>query len=364
MAVANSRRRDILVGLFVVVALAAGLVMVVLLGSEQGIFRPRFELRATFANVSGLRAGAPVFVAGLNVGSVRTLQFAPPAEEGEVAARVEVVLDVDARYNTQIRTDSVATVGSVGLLGDKSVEITVGSLSAAELGDGGQIRTAEPLGITEVLDELQPMARKLDQILGDIAIVTGDLANADSPLMQSMNSLSSILVKVDEGRGVAGRVVNSEEFADEFEALVEEANGLLAETTAAVSEVRRATEDLPATMASVRAVSSDVEELAIALRESAARFPAITEDIAITVSNLKSGSASVPAIAAGANRGVRRANEVVDAASRTIFLRGLVAEEKGAPPQTASMEFGLPDAGTLPASAPQEGGGAVPEELQ
>lgn len=329
-----------------VAALAASLVMIVLLGSEQGIFRPRFELRAIFSNVSGLRAGAPVFVAGLNVGSVRKLQFAPPAVEGEVAARVEVVLDVDARYQAQIRSDSVATVGSVGLLGDKSVEITVGSLGAAELGDGGLLVTAEPVGITEVLDELQPMARKLDQILGDIAVVTGDFANPDSPLIRSMDSLSSILAKVDEGQGVAGRVVNSEEFADEFEDLVEEANALLVETTAAVSEVRQAAEDLPATMASVRAVSADVEELAIALRESAARFPAITEDVAITVSNLKAASASAPAIAAGANRGVRGANRVVDAANRTATALGLASEESGTPPQTGSMDFVLPSAAT------------------
>ena len=174
MAATKSRRRDILVGLFVVAALAASLVMIVLLGSEQGIFRPRFELRAIFSNVSGLRAGAPVFVAGLNVGSVRKLQFAPPAVEGEVAARVEVVLDVDARYQAQIRSDSVATVGSVGLLGDKSVEITVGSLGAAELGDGGLLVTAEPVGITEVLDELRTSGKLDDDLAEKIAGIVND----------------------------------------------------------------------------------------------------------------------------------------------------------------------------------------------
>ena len=175
MALAQQRRRDILVGMFVLMALGAGLFLVAILGSEQGIFRARFELRATFVNVNGLRAGAPVFVAGLNVGSVRTLQFAAPlgaqdAREGSVASLVEVLLDVDARYREQIRADSVASVGSVGLLGDKSIEITVGGLDAPELGDGESLITEEPVGLTDMLDQVQPMAENLDQILGDLAV--------------------------------------------------------------------------------------------------------------------------------------------------------------------------------------------------
>jgi phospholipid/cholesterol/gamma-HCH transport system substrate-binding protein len=345
MAASNQRRRDTLVGLFVLVALGAAMVMVVLLGSEQGIFRQRFELRAIFANVSGLREGAPVFVAGLNVGSVRHLAFAAPDEEGVIAARVEIVMDVDSRYHAQIREDSVATVGSVGLLGDKSIEITVGSLESPELGDGGELRTAEPLGLTEILDQLQPMARKLDNILIDISAITGNISNPHSPLMRSIDSLSSVLDKVDTGQGVASRVVNSEEMADELEAVIEEAGALLVETTSAVTEVRRATQDLPATMASVRAVSADVEELASALRESAARLPAITDDIAVMVSNLRDASGSFPSIAARADRGVRRAGEVVDAAGQTIFLRGYMQEETRSLPQSSGVEFPTGDAG-------------------
>lgn len=343
MAASNQRRRDTLVGLFVLVALGAAMVMVVLLGSEQGIFRPRFELRAIFANVSGLREGAPVFVAGLNVGSVRQLAFAPPDQEGVVAARVEILMDVDARYHAQFRKDSVATIGSVGLLGDKSIEITVGSLALAELRDGDELLTVEPLGLAEILDQLQPMARQLENILVDISAITGNISNPNSPLMRSIDSLSNVLAKVDTGQGLAGRVVNSEAMADELTAVIEEAGALLTETTRAVTEVRRAAEDLPATMASVRAVSADVEELAIALRESAARLPAITDDVALTFTNLRDASLSFPSIAARADRSVRRAGEVVDAAGRTIFLRGYMQEETQSLPQSSGVEF--PSAG-------------------
>ena len=349
MAKVQQRRRDVLVGLFVLAALSAGLFLVAILGSEQGIFRPRFELRAVFVNVNGLRAGAPVFVAGPNVGSVRSIRFSEPdelarAQEGMAASLVEVVLDVEARYATQIRADSRASVGSVGLLGDKSIEITVGRLDSPELLDGESIETEEPVGLTDMMSQVQPMAENLDQILADLAVVTGSLSTPESPLMQAIESLSSVLDKVDSGKGTAGAILNSEKMAGKISRILDEASSLLVESTAAVEEVRIAAEQLPATMDSVRAVSADVEALANALREGAGRVPEISANLAEAAVNLREASESLPSIAATANVGVRQATEVVDAASRTIFLRGQMEPEVVRVPQAVGQEFPLPEA--------------------
>ena len=348
MSKVPQRRRDVLVGLFVLAALSAGLFLVAILGSEQGIFRQRFELRAVFVNVNGLRAGAPVFVAGLNVGSVRSIRFALPdegarARDGMVASLVEVVLDVEARYAPQIRADSRASVGSVGLLGDKSIEITVGSLDSPELLDGEALVTEEPVGLTDIMGQVQPMAANLDQILADLAVVTGSLATPESPLMQAIESLSSVLAKVDSGTGTAGAILNSEEMAAKVSRILDEASALLVESTAAVEEVRMAAEELPATMDSVRAVSADVEELATALREGAGRIPEISANMAEAVENLREASESLPSIATTANVGVRQATEVVDAAGRTIFLRGQMNPQVKRAPQAAGDSFPLPE---------------------
>ena len=82
-----------------------------------------------------------------------------------------------------------------------------------------------------------------------------------------------------------------------------------------------------------------ISRLAIALRESAARLPAITDDAAIAVTNLRDASVSFPSITARADRGVRRAGEVVDAAGRTIFLRSYMQEETRSLPQSSGAEF-------------------------
>lgn len=328
MAKDSERRRETVVGLFVLVAIGVAVFMVVMLGSEQRIFEERFGLRGIFGNVSGMRVGAPVFVAGLNVGTVEKLRFVEPGQARRVApgpgqrdadaalvAEIEVLMKIEERYRPQIRDDSVATVGSVGLLGDKSIEISVGSAESPMVEPGSVITTVDPLSLTAVLDEVQPMATKLDQILGDISILTGQMTSEDSALMNGLDSLSHILQKIDRGEGTIGQLVNSP-------TTVEELDDLLASARDALAEIRDATVDLPPTMASVRQVAAEVEQLSVSLRRSAERFPTITADLQQIVENLRLASESLPTLSVQAEQGVRKASDVFDAAGQSILLRG------------------------------------------
>lgn len=328
MAKDNERKRETIVGLFVLVGIGVAALMILLLGAEQRIFEERFQLRAVFGNVSGMRSGAPVFVAGLSVGTVEQLRFVPPGqgrrqdtgeEDAEPArdrvAEIEVVMKVEERFRQQIRVDSVATVGSVGLLGDKSIEISVGSAAEPMVEPGAVLRTVDPMSLTEVLDEVQPMATKLDTILGDISILTGQMSSEESTLMTGLDSLSNILQKVDRGEGTIGALVNDSTTVDELDQLLESAR-------AAVSEIRVATEDLPPTMASIRQVAAEVEELSVSLRKTAERFPAIAADLEEIVENARLTSQSLPTLGVQAEQGVRKASDVFDAAGRSILLRG------------------------------------------
>ncbi|MDG2306442.1 MAG: MlaD family protein [Candidatus Binatia bacterium] len=328
MAKDSERKREMIVGLFVLFGVGAAVFMVVMLGSEQRIFEDRFQLRAIFGNVSGMRVGAPVFVAGLSVGTVEQLRFvqpgearrqdpggpgAPPAEDR--VSEIEVVIKIEERFRQQIRQDSIATVGSVGLLGDKSIEVSVGSASEPVVEPGAVLTTVDPLSLTDVLDEVQPMAKKLEQILGDISILTGQMSSDDSTLMTGLDSLSNILQKVDRGEGTIGALVNSSTTVDELD-------DLLGSGRDALSEIRDATQDLPPTMASVRQVAAEVEELSVSLRETAERFPAIAADLQVIVENLRLASQSLPTLSVQAEQGVRKASDVFDAAGKSILLRG------------------------------------------
>lgn len=327
MAKDSERKRETLVGLFVLAGIGVAALMIVMLGSEQRIFEKRMQLRAIFGNVSGMRVGAPVFVAGLSVGTVEQLRFVSPGEArrldpevpgaagkpGQVAD-IEVVMKIEERFREQIREDSIATVGSVGLLGDKSIEISVGTSSESRIEPGAVLTTVDPMSLTDMLDEVQPMAQKLEQILGDISILTGQMSSEESPLMAGLESLSNILQKVDRGEGTIGALVNSS-------TTIEEIDDLLASARDAVSEIRVATEDLPPTMASVRQVAVEVEELSASLNKTAERFPQIAADLEAIVANARLASESLPTLSVQAEQGVRKASDVLDAAGESILLR-------------------------------------------
>lgn len=352
MAKETERRRETITGIFVLVALAAAMFMVILLGAQQRIFERRFTINAVFGTVSGLRAGAPVYVAGVNVGSVERLRFVPAdtyqptADEPEsdkpkpigLVGKVEVVMNVEQRFRDQIRADSVATIASVGLLGDKSIEISVGSTVQPVVDPGATLRSQDPLTLTEIIEQIEPIRDKLDKILGDIASATGNLTGEDTPIAKSLQSMSNILDKVDKGEGTIGRLINSPEVENDLTGTLKNARALLLSAQSTVEQIRSATVDLPATMVSVRKVADEVAGLSVELRESARRFPEIVTNMEIVAQNLKTASESFPMLAVETQRGVRDATKVFDAAGKTIFLRGYVDQTKAKLP--AAIERG------------------------
>jgi phospholipid/cholesterol/gamma-HCH transport system substrate-binding protein len=332
MAKGTERRHEVVVGIFVLGGVLAAMVLVIAIGSQQHLFEGRYRIRTVFGNVSGLRAGSPVYVAGVDVGSVDRVSFVSPSTRGEEGipnvGKVEVVLALEKRFSPQIRNDSVATIGSVGLLGDKSVDISVGSPTAPEVQRGGYINSQDPLTLNDLLDRIEPIREKFDKILTDISVVTGKVADENAPVPMAIKSASEILAKIDRGEGTLGKLVNDPRLEDRFDTALGNANELILSARAAFDQIRVATTELPATMAAARKVSEDVAQLSSSLRESSEKLPVIVDDLSVVVANLRRASSDLPLIAEDARRGVKKATNVFDAAGRSFLLRGYMDDSK------------------------------------
>jgi phospholipid/cholesterol/gamma-HCH transport system substrate-binding protein len=95
------RKYETIVGLFVVASLAALLVMVVLIAQEERLWQEHVGYQAIFKNISGLKAGSEVRLAGVTVGSVKEITINP---QGQIVVTFEVL----AKYQSRIRQDSRA----------------------------------------------------------------------------------------------------------------------------------------------------------------------------------------------------------------------------------------------------------------
>ena len=132
-------------GAFIVVTLTILAAGVFIIGSKEYLFRSTYQLKAQFDNVAGLSAGADVQVGGVHSGTVQSITL--PHDPGE---KVTVLMSLDKSTHEIIKTDSVASIETEGVLGNQFVAISFGSLGQAEVKDGEIIQSEPPLQMSDL----------------------------------------------------------------------------------------------------------------------------------------------------------------------------------------------------------------------
>ena len=136
------------IGSFILAGLGVFLAIIYLLGAQARYFERKYELIAEFTEVGGLIEGATVRLAGVQIGRVTGVSL-PPQPGG----KVRVTLTIAQRFADRIRRNSEARIVTQGLLGDKLVELTIGSVDSPPLRPGEHLTAHEPLETGRVLAE-------------------------------------------------------------------------------------------------------------------------------------------------------------------------------------------------------------------
>src|SRR6267143_1420752 len=116
---------ELKIGLLTIVALVIAAALIFTLTGTKGFFWQRYPLKTRFPNVAGLAKGSPVRVAGVEVGSVTQVDFS--------GAEVDVTFEVKKDVRPRITDKSIATLGSISLLGESSVDITPATTGVEEI---------------------------------------------------------------------------------------------------------------------------------------------------------------------------------------------------------------------------------------
>jgi phospholipid/cholesterol/gamma-HCH transport system substrate-binding protein len=197
----RDRRLSLVVGAFFLLALGGFAVIVLSLSARTGVWTRQYELVARFRDVKGLVGSAPVRLAGKRVGQVKSVRFdvRDPEHPGLLVA-MQITREVQER----IRTDSVATIGSAGLLGDLVIEISLGTQRGEMLRDGDELASVDPLDLNVTIDK---GARALDNVANLAANLNSlveefDEASSGKRLAESVASFSDMIVEVQEGEGL------------------------------------------------------------------------------------------------------------------------------------------------------------------
>ena len=116
-------QREVKVGLLVVVAFVILGVAVFLVSERRNFFALKNRYYIQFETVLGLAPGSPALLNGVTVGSVKRVVLPESVDE----EMLTVWINVDRRYGDRVREDSTARIKTLGLLGDKFIEISSGS---------------------------------------------------------------------------------------------------------------------------------------------------------------------------------------------------------------------------------------------
>jgi len=213
----DSRRLSLIVGSFFIVTLAALGVAVLSLSSESGLFASQYRIYGHFDNVQGLLPGAPVWMAGKEIGRVEEVAFTEFGSEQPIL----ITMRVNRSIQNRVRTDSVASVGTIGVLGDSYIEIQPGSPDGSVLIDGEEIPTLSPTNLyavlaqgTEALGAVSNLARNLNAVVSDVR-EGGVVPKAAS----AVAAASEIILQVESGSGLLHSLIYDDYAGDGVESV-------------------------------------------------------------------------------------------------------------------------------------------------
>ena len=231
------------VGIFIVIVIIIFIVLSVEIGELSFSKKKTYSITMVFSSVEGLKKGSPLELAGVQVGSVTNI-----ALNKDYSAVVTAAIEEDIK----LPINSVASIATKGVLGDKIIVLTPG-VSENTIEPGGNLaRTTVPPSLDYLLMQLGELAGNLTEltgalnsvfgdedtlrsilnnvhqlsedssalvaenrenisvILGHLTEITDNFTVVSQDLTSASHNLGQIMDRVNTGQGTIGRLINDE----------------------------------------------------------------------------------------------------------------------------------------------------------
>ena len=224
------KSKNVIVGLFVIAGLVLFTVGLFLIGNRHDAFSQHIDYFAEFTNLSGLTKGSKVQVAGMDAGQI--VEIIVP---GSPAARFRVKIQINDRLRGLVRTDSQATIGTQGVVGETFLLIHPGSLHTSAAAALATLPSKEPLDLSSLLDQGQGLVSDVDGAIKDadgiLKTTSGQLGSTLSTANRTIGNVNDVVVELKRGEGPAGMLLRDQAVATQIRKTLtsaQEASGNLA----------------------------------------------------------------------------------------------------------------------------------------
>lgn len=304
-------RIEIWVGGFVLVGILALFVAILLIGKERHYFEKKYEIKTVFSKIAGLRMGAPVKLGGFDVGSVKNLLF---NEQG----KIEVTLEIRQRFRNQIRQDSLARISTLGLMGDKIVEITVGSIAKPSLKAGETLTSEDPLDTSDIIEIVKPSLKDLERALKNIAEFTERLEKSRGDFSDILGDLKEISYNIRQGEGTIAQLIKDKQTYQDLREF----------TTSGVKTIKNIEAATDRSLPKVEALVDNAEKASQELKPIIESTKKVSADLEVTMKNLRIASEELPGAIQAGKEAVVNVNKTMKAVQGSWLLGGGAGSEK------------------------------------
>jgi phospholipid/cholesterol/gamma-HCH transport system substrate-binding protein len=201
-------RRYFAVGIFIIASVTLFALGIFLVGSRHEAFSHNMQLYTAFANLDGVTKGSKVQVAGMDAGQVIRI-VVPRSPDGQF----RIQMKIDEKFHGLIRTDSVVTVDTEGVVGNTFLTIHTGSSNAPMAQADSTLQSKPPINMSDLLttglETMNNADATLKQVGGKLNVVL-DGANG------AIGNANDLLVGLKDGRGPAGMLLRDEKVADQI----------------------------------------------------------------------------------------------------------------------------------------------------
>jgi len=190
------------VGLTVIIASITLMVLIFLMTGTGGWFTHKIILKSYVDNAGGLRVGAPVRLAGVDIGNVTSIHIV----RGKPTTPVEITMKVNTVYSFNLRKDSTTLLSTAGILGETFVDVDSSTAKGPEAQDGDVLASREQPDIQDVVRSSQSTLQNMNSLI---------------------NRLDNIIAYIESGKGSIGKVIYDPGLYDRLNATVAEFKGLI-----------------------------------------------------------------------------------------------------------------------------------------
>src|SRR4030095_15702498 len=273
-------KHPVAVGVFVLAGVLLFAVGLFLIGNRRMRVKDTFEVYAEFANISGLQNGAKVRVAGRDAGEVTGVQVpANPSRKFRVNLRIREDL------HPLIRVDSVASIQTDCLVGNKFVQVEAGTAEAQRVPSQGTIKSREPFDFAEMLQRMSEtldlvtstivdLRSGVDDALQSVTDTVGEAQDLITSLgteakeivtaaQKASDNINMIVSDVRQGKGTVGKLMTDD-------ALFESLKSIAADAQKAVASLREAADQAKGAVADFRGENGPMKGLTGSVQQTLA----------------------------------------------------------------------------------------------